>query len=232
VEHLTPDIMHRIQRKIAGFHRGRKLLIEKTVSNCLRVPLLDAIFPNAKYIFLLRNGCDVVESSYRQWIAPPDWDYIMTKARSFPLIDAPGYALKYVMNMMKIHNPGVHKTWGPRYRGIDEDMATKDLLQVCAIQWARCIEQAYLSLEKVESSRKIMIRYEDFVKQPLRHLTDIAAFLDIDASAYRNDSLLSVVSSENIGKGWHRLTDHQQKMLLPFIRKEMMKLGCEASIDL
>jgi hypothetical protein len=228
-EILTPRSIHRIQKKIAGFHKEGEFLIEKTVSNCLRVSFVDTIFANAKYIFLLRDGCDVVESSYRQWVAPTDWSYLIEKARSFPFMDAPGYALKYLRNMLKNHESGTHRTWGPRYKGIDEDVATKDLFEVCALQWFLSVEKARSSLEQIEPSRKLIVRYEDFVRQPRQQLVNISAFLGIDSLPYENHSVLSLIRPENIGKGWHRLTHHQQQMLRPLTRQVFAELDCEAA---
>jgi hypothetical protein len=218
-ENLTPRISSRIQNKLVKFHQGNGFLIEKTVSNCLRIPFVDAIFPDAKYIFLVRDGCDVVESVYRQWIAPPDWSYLLEKARSFPFMDAPGYALKYLLNLMQKRNSHIHKTWGPRYQGIDDDVVSKDLFEVCAIQWSRCVEKAYSSLKKIESSRTIVIRYEDFVSQPIQWLEAISAFLGIDVLPYLGSSLISRVSSGNIGKGENQLTEHQQQVLMPYMAR-------------
>ena len=42
-------------------------IVEKTVSNVLRIPFVQSIYPEAKYVFLMRNGRDVIESAYRCW---------------------------------------------------------------------------------------------------------------------------------------------------------------------
>ncbi len=83
---LNPRIRQSIRKEIQRFDKQTPFLIEKTVSNCLRVPFVNAIFPEAKFIHLLRNGLDVVESVYRQWMASPDWRYIWRKGRAFPSI--------------------------------------------------------------------------------------------------------------------------------------------------
>jgi hypothetical protein len=166
-----------------------------------------------------------VESVYRQWIAPPDWRYLMEKARCFPFVDAPGYALKYMLNLLKRPNSHFHKTWGPRYQGIDEDVATKDLFEVCAIQWSRSVEKAYAALEKIESSRKLLIRYEDFVGQPEEHLVAIANFLAVDPAPYQDRIVLSRVSPDNVGKGRNQLTNIQQKVVMPHIDQMLTQFG-------
>ena len=139
-ELLTPQIQGRIRRGFERYHAGAPCLIEKTVSNCLRVAYVLIVFPEARFIHLVRDGVDVVESVYRQWLAPPDWRYILNKVRTYPLAQAPGYALAYAAGVLQhALRPGQNgtSTWGPRYDGIDRDVAHKQLLEVCAIQWVR-----------------------------------------------------------------------------------------------
>ncbi len=226
-DHATPRIARKIQKKLSAYKREASFLIEKTVSNSLRVPFVEAIFPDAKYIFLFRDGRDVVESSYRQWNAPPDWNYLLEKALAFPLLDAPGYALRYVANLLQKGCPAVHgaATWGPRYKGIDQDVATKDLIEVCAIQWARCVEKAYLSLQALGPAKALKIKYEDFVSRPQPHLIKIADFIGIDPHPYCNEGVISRICTNRIGKGWHRLSSEQQKQAIHVLRAPLSLLG-------
>lgn len=45
----------------------KPILVEKTVSNCLRVEYIKKIFPNAKIIHLYRDGRDVALSAKHRW---------------------------------------------------------------------------------------------------------------------------------------------------------------------
>jgi len=126
---VSPDSMLRIRRYFDSKSRGGQFLIEKTVSNCLRIPAVDKVFPDSRYIHLYRNGWDVVESVYRQWIAPPHWGYIVHKAISFPVSQAFRYATSYATKLLQgldVRGNGVSGSWGPRYRGIDDDVLTGD----------------------------------------------------------------------------------------------------------
>jgi len=230
-DHVTPRIAGRIQKKLFAYKQGAPFLIEKTVSNSLRVPFVDAIFPDAKYIFLFRDGRDVVESTYRQWNAPPDWNYLLEKALVFPLLDAPGYAWRYGMNLIRKGSPVAHKTvtWGPRYEGIDQDVATKDLIEVCAIQWSRCVERAYSSLQTLGAAKALKIKYEDFVSRPQHHLIKIAEFIGIDPHPYRREGIVDSIRTDNIGRGWRRLSSKQQEQVSRVLRVPLNLLGYEDS---
>lgn len=223
---LTSGIRERIAEQFGSYHSHGTSLIEKTVSNCLRVPYVDAVFPNAKFIHLIRNGWDVAESAHRQWTTPPDWGYILRKARSFPLRDAPGYALTYVWNALRKFlsaDRGEISTWGPRYKGIDGDVSRHGVLETCAIQWAHCAEKASRDLSALPDDRVITIRYEEFVHDPLSHLKAIAEFAGFSGVAY-SDLDLSSVSQDNIGKGRRNLTAEQMERIWPHIERTMALL--------
>jgi hypothetical protein len=233
-EDVTPTVARRIRSRLGSYHRGAPLLIEKTVSNCLRVPFVDAIFPGAKYLFLFRDGYDVVESAYRQWVAPPDWKYILGKASSFPIVDAPRYALKYAASLARKVGPVVRRkgTWGPRYKEIDQDVAARDLIEVCAIQWSRSTEKAYASLQVLDKSRAMKVNYEDFVNRPKPHLIEIAGFLGVDPEAYLKGDVLDRISTNNIGKGWSQLSPAQRAIVTQLIQCQQDRLGYGSVIAL
>ena len=220
-EMLNPRIQQRIRRSFERYSSGAPFLIEKTVSNCLRVHYVCAVLPKAKFIHLLRDGRDVVASAYRQWIAPTDWRYILQKARTFPLTEAFGYALSYagdVFRSLLVQDKKRFGTWGPRYAGIDEDVAVKELIEVCALQWARCVERALRDLNSLPSEQVLTIRYEDFVRNPRNRLETIAQFAGIDPAPYSENAILATVSQENIGKGSRNLSAEQMALIRPYIQ--------------
>lgn len=232
-ELLTPQIRQRILRGFTRYSSWAPFLIEKTVSNCLRVAYVHAVFPEARFIHLVRDGRDVIESVYRQWIAPPDWRYILEKAKSFPLTEAFGYALYYARyTCRKLVTPDKKKsgTWGPRYAGIDEDLASKDLLEVCAIQWARSVERALSDLSSLPIEQVLSIRYEDFVRNPCSYLEMIAQFAGIAPVPYLEKVNVEIVSQQNIGKGSRNLSPEQMALVLPRIHNALSLLNYNTTL--
>ncbi len=228
VDFLTPQIRQRILRRFESFRSGAPFLIEKSVSNCMRIPYVHAVFPDARFIHLVRDGLDVVESIYRQWIAPPDWRHILEKAKTFPLTEAFGYALSHARNtFLKVVMSDKKKggTWGIRYAGIDEDVASKDLLEVCAIQWARCVEKALSDLSSLPIEQVLTIRYEDFVRNPRSYLEMIALFAGIDPVPYSEKVNVETISQQNIGKGSRNLSPEQMALVLPRIENTLSLLN-------
>ena len=226
-DELSPDSLdkktrERIRQKFFAFNKDKPYLIEKTVSNCLRVPFVDAVLPDAKYIHLIRDGWDVIESAYRQWTAKPDLRYILNKTLSYPLLDAPGYALSYaqstIRKLLAIDKQNT-TLWGPRYRGIENDIATKDTLEVCAIQWSVSVQKAHQDLSNIPSERVFELNYQTFVREPKVQLRKIGLFLGLDPDLFIQNIDVRHITSANIGKGKSTLTNEQRETIARYIKE-------------
>ena len=228
-ESLTPDTTRRIVAGLGRYQAGSPYLIEKTVSNCLRVPFVQAVFPDALFIHLLRDGRDVIESSFRQWHSRPDWLYIARKALTFPHIEAFGYARYYAGYALRrsFRRTTAIKvdTWGPRYEGIDRDLANLDLLQVCALQWKECVQKAAAGLAHLPPDRVVTIRYEEFVRRPQEHLEQIAYFVSLDPKPFTNSSEAESVTTSCIGKGRRKLSSEQLESITPLVEDTLRELS-------
>ena len=223
-EQLTPQIRQKILKHLQKFRNKSPLLVEKTVSNTLRVPFVLSVFPNAKFIYLIRDGRDVVESVYRQWLAPPDWKYSLEKAMTFPMMDAFGYGFRYAQSLLKklfFAQSATHNIWGVHYQGIEQDMLTKDLLEVCAIQWVRSVSLANEALNTLPSEQVITIHYEHLVESPLDSFQQIASFLNIDNKPYLDEIGSNFIDSTCIGKGLKNLNSQQVHLMMPYLEKTL-----------
>lgn len=223
VESLEETTRRKIIKKLSRFHRGAPLLIEKSVANCLRVPFVASVLPDAKFIYLKRDGADTIESIYRQWTAPADWRRLLAKVHSYPWWkDAQAFRLSTkvaarVFNRLigrEHHGAG---TWGVRYEGIDDDVLSKDILEVCAIQWRQSVLSAQEGLQRIPADRKLFVQYEDFVTSPVQELGRAAEFFDIDPMPYQIGFDSANVIKSNIGSGRKRLNEKQLDIIQPHI---------------
>jgi hypothetical protein len=180
----TSAIGRHIERTLQRLSRwrpgcGARFVVEKTVSNCLRIPFIEKALPHVRYVHLLRDGRDVVESSFRMWNQPVSWRYLLQKARYLPIKNV-GYAFWYARNMLRglrSRRRGVG-VWGVRYPGIEIELKANTVAEICARQWAVCTATAMRHLASVPPSRKLEIRYEDFADTP-RELQRICEFLEL-----------------------------------------------------
>ncbi len=162
-EDIDSRTVNHIRRSITRLalksHVGdAKVILEKTVSNTLRVDMIRRVFPEAEFIYLERNGLDVVESSYRQWTMPADRSYLLEKLRYFPLNEW-RYALWFAKNMLS--RTSADPIWGPRYMGISDDLERHGTAQTCALQWKHSVESARLSIDASDTSVVLYEQLDD-----------------------------------------------------------------------
>ena len=182
---LTDEQKQYIQRTLIKMANvpANGILLEKTVSNTLRVPMLESVFPNARYVHLIRDGRDVSVSAMREWSAPMDYKRILQKLRSFPLGSA-SYLFWYAKNWlagMFSAKESTDRVWGPRYKSIAQDVKFKTLAQVCALQWKHSLEKASQDLLDIDQSRVFSIHYEDLVSNT-EAISTLARQLQLDDS--------------------------------------------------
>lgn len=167
-----------IRKTLPSLAKARKgdVLIEKTVSNTLRLPFVHEVFPNARYVHLIRDGRDVAESAMRQWEAPPNWSALFTKLRGMPLANI-GYVFWFARNFIAGRAAGRNggNVWGPRFPGIEEIEERDGLAAVCAQQWVESVAAAHRDLMAMPRAqgRVFEIRYDDLIRDEsaLRTLT-------------------------------------------------------------
>jgi hypothetical protein len=89
-EHATPEVKETLRRWAAEQQGGSELLLDHDPRNSLRVPFLRAVFPEAKFVHVVRDGRDVaralmVEVGGDDWAAvrPPGWRELLDGATGY-----------------------------------------------------------------------------------------------------------------------------------------------------
>lgn len=225
-ELATQPVRHYIGHKLAAMARAHSrretgLIVEKTVSNTLRVPFLHRLFPSARFVHLIRDGRDVAESAARMWRAPVGYRYLLRKIRYFPFGDV-RYALWFLRNRLAGRRRGP-AVWGPRYPGIEEDAASLPLAAVTARQWLWSVESTLSGLARVPAGQCFTVFYEELTRDPLV-LEKLLEFLVIPDServlaAHRNR-----VTAGSVGK-WRELGLEEQQVVLDIQAPMLKRLG-------
>ncbi|RSL31857.1 sulfotransferase [Salibacterium salarium] len=187
-----------------------KYLVEKTCANSLRVEFVQNVVPEAKYLHIVRDGRDVVESAKKRWEAPLDTEYIGEKMRFVPKSDLPYYGFKYFLNRLYKITSRENRlaSWGPQFTGMTEQLKKVSLEEVCAYQWKASVEKATNAFKNfIPSSQYHTIYYEDFVEHPVKNMKQICAFLNIEITPEEIERLTQDVSSKSVGKGVKTLSD-------------------------
>lgn len=193
-------------------------IVEKTCANSLRVPFVNAVVPEAKYIFLVRDGRDVIASAKKRWQAGLDIPYLFAKAKYVPRQDLPYYASSYFVNRFsKLFNKNnAIKVWGPRFSGMNELASTGDLDKLCATQWVKCVEASKSAFSEINEANHVFVKYEDFVKKPQLVLESIANKFQMSFLSDDLVNAVSIVRQNSIGNGKsEELSDDVLSLLAP-----------------
>ncbi|MFP4034690.1 MAG: sulfotransferase family protein [Desulfovermiculus sp.] len=228
-EMARPEVCKYIRKKfdwVARKYRAQAV-VEKTCANSLRVGFVDQAVPEAKYIFIRRDGLDAVGSAIKRWKAKLDIPYLARKVRFVPVADLPCYAGGYLWN--RVHRVLSREKrlafWGPKLNNMDELLARLSLEEVCAVQWKRCVESAAQAFSYISDDRWIEVGYEDFVRDPQSKLQTIVDFSGLEVSPEALSVAVAHVSSQSIGKGRKALNRRTTEQLMPLIQHTMASYG-------
>lgn len=226
VEQATESVKKFIRRAFVyiAHKQGIIYVVEKTCANSLRVAFVERVVPEAKFIFIVRDGRDVVASALKRWVAPLDIPYLLKKLRYLPVTDVPYYGIRYFWTRIyRVFSSEKRVSfWGPQFEGMQEMLRSRSLAEVCAMQWVRCVEKSEHDLGQLISSRVHRIKYEDFVTNPVIELQRLVVFLNYHTSEERFQQLVRWVNSQNVGK-WKKTIDQKKLNRIEPIIKETLK---------
>lgn len=207
-ERATPAVRRSIRRAFWRIWRQQgqpAFVVEKTCANALRVPFVDAVLPEARYIHIVRNGFDIVASARKRWrgeLEVPGLPYYLAKARYAPLSDLPRYAVSALRNRLaiKLGRQEHFDSWGPRFAGL-EALSDAPLNEIVARQWAACVNASDVAFAQTAESRVLELRYEDFTTDPPASIARITRWLDAPIGADVVTAAAARVRATSVGKG-------------------------------
>lgn len=225
-----PEVKRFIRRAFERIWRQRgrpPIIIEKTCANSLRVPFVDAVLPEARFIHIVRDGVDVVASARKRWQGEfelPSLPYFLAKARYAPLSDLPVYALSSIGRRLAVRlgrraHMGV---WGPRYAGI-EHHADAPVDELCARQWAACVDLADAAFASMSDKRVIGIHYETLTADPGHTLGRIVRFLGHEVPAPALASAARIIRGGGPGRGRREIDNLEE--LMPILQVPLARHG-------
>jgi hypothetical protein len=159
----TPEIASRLRQGFAGGRAtgvgGR--FIEKTPKNSLRIPFLDAVFPDALFVHLVRDALPTMSSMLDAWRSQ--------RFTTYP--ELPGWS-----------GPAWTMLLFPGWRdGIGQPLA-----RTVVEQWRAAHRHIVEDLRAIPSQRQYALRYEDLLENPkatLARLVNFAGLAWDDSSA-------------------------------------------------
>ena len=150
-EDVTEREREYLYRAIRWWTRGRRF-VDKTPESCLRVPYLDALFPDASFVFLRRRASDNVNSLIEGWRARPRFVKYRLPEPFENLGPLSGDRWSFVLV------PG----W--------RELRSASLEEICARQYLACNQAVLDARSQMDGSRWVDVAYEELVASPVVEL--------------------------------------------------------------
>jgi hypothetical protein len=183
------------------FIRGRRF-IDKTPESCLRADYLEALFPDATFIFLRRRAAPNIASLLEAWRARPRFVKYRLPEPLTGLGELSGTQWSFALV--------------PGWRALRDS----SLEEICAAQYAACNEAALAARERIGTERWLDVSYEDLVAQPVAELHSLYEKLGLtfDESAREYAANLSAKVSRTAldaprDEKWRERQDTIERML-------------------
>jgi hypothetical protein len=227
-EHARPEVRRFITRKFVSRARrgGTPRVVEKTCANSLRVPFVDRVLPNARFVSIRRDGRDAIPSAMERWTATTDLRYTAEKARFVPASDVVRYAARFAgRRLARLRSDDARLgAWGPQFAGMTE-LSGAPLIDLCAMQWARCVDKAASDLAALPTDRVVEVRYESFVAEPAWELRRVLDRLNHRVPDARIDEAVRMVTSDRVGTGRQRLSGAEVDRIEALVGATMQRVG-------
>lgn len=153
-----------LQRGINRLYKRPPLrIVEKTPANSLRVPFLKAVFPDARFLFLVRRAEDVISSLMEGWKNWSGTGSAQWKYGRWHYLVPPGW----------------------------QEWTGRTLHEICAFQWVEATRMAWEDLEQHCPGQYLLVRHEDALAHPFETYRAVLRFCDLPLSRYLSRLLTS-----------------------------------------
>jgi hypothetical protein len=168
-EHARQGVIDHIRGRFGRQVResGRIRLVEKSPSNALRMEFVDRVFPDARFIHIIRNGLDSVLSirslteEFSGGVTHPRMvGRTLMRLREMSPRQYPHYAGEFLRRLLPARLAGARE-WGPRIPGLAAIAQELDPLEVSCLQWRLCVEAACHAVRAMPAHKYMDMRLDD-----------------------------------------------------------------------
>ena len=248
----TPEVRKQIVGDFKRFFRrygaGCEWLVDKSPRNCLKIPFIMELFPEARFIHILRDGRDTVLSMHREWNRLKrilddrkkrgtryDKQRFMEIANHLKNQNGISYMFRSFWHEtggsfrkdrhLNLRRWGGEIGFGPRFKNWRDIYDSVSSLEFSAHQWVACIRKIDEDRALIPDGRFKEIRYERLIQTPDEVLREIEAFLGLSAHKKYDAALLTEIRSDNMKKWRTQFSEEQLNRILPVLRDELKKKG-------
>lgn len=203
---------------------GKPRLLEKTPQNCLRFPFVHAVFPDAKFIHIIRNGEESTFSIAKFWETNTrgfTGVRIGQRLKEMNLRQAPYYAGQLIKRVLPAGKaPRVF--WGPVLPGMDDIVKELSIPEVAALQWRNCVELACHYGRTLPEDQYMELKLEDWGPDEMKQIIEFAELQD---AAPVMDAFMQGYDPNKASHRKKTASDAECAIIRPWIQSTMQWLG-------
>lgn len=244
---ITPEAAAGLRREFDVYRAkaGRQIVLDKSPGHSLRLGAIRTIFPEARWIHLIRDGRDATLSIRKEWTRRQEMvvkkDFLALFKTAFAMLRRQPFwryrwrALRHELRRSASLNPARYLNrsrwrgkpgWGPRFEGWEDCLATHGQLHFNAMQWVKCVEAVRAEWPAIPDAQKLEVRYEDLLRQPQEVLAGILEFLQLeDTPEFRQR--VPEFNAGNVSKWAAGFSEAELGQIVPILRPTLEALGYE-----
>lgn len=212
---------------------GNCIVMEKSPHNILRIPYVKAIFPEATFMYMVRDPFSFISSVELKWQKPVTGKGAIRRLKETPITQIHHYVGKFILQQYykRILKRKYMFAWGPRYKNMQEDLKIFDMFTVISRQWSEASKKAEKDLALFDKGDVLRLRYEDFVEDPISDLERICAHCKLELTDDMVKAAKETVKSDRKLK-WQRFDPHDLARIIPEISGEMQRHGYDIPMEI
>ena len=227
-EHATASVADHLHGRFAALLRdqGATRLVEKTPANSVRPRFVEAVFPDARYVHITRNGWGAVPSMRTFWARRgTGFDAKQLRKVKRRLREVSLSQLRYYLPELgrrtyarwSSHVP----LYGPHLAGLQAAADELGVLEAAAMQWRVCVDQTSTFGRNLPPNRYLEVKLETLDADVMAGMLEFCglapsgAVLDGFREHYRLDSARRQSS----------LTDDERAIVAPYVMPANSWLG-------
>ncbi len=202
---------------------GKDRFCEKTPSNCLRIPFMHEVFPDGKFILIIRDGRAVFRSTEEIKQKSADWNRVWSRITESSWKEFPAYFDKVSALANKFTGKKA-KYWGVKPPGWKQWLDDHSSEQVTALQWSETISIAVDTFQELPATSRLQIRYEDLLTDTENQMQAIAEFIGIKDPEQFIQTATASVRPESKNKWRNELSPELLEEIRPIMEPTLNRL--------
>lgn len=221
----------------------KTIVVDKSPGHAFNIERILQVFPNSKWIHILRDGRDVTLSIRIEWekrkkiVVNKDFrgiiDVVKTMLKRQPFLRYKLKTIAYELRTNFTLNPRMYLNkskwkgevgWGPRFHNWQSFLKTHSALEFNAKQWVKSVEAVRSNWKIIPDKNRIEIRYENMLQQPRQTLTKILNFIGFEAE----DNFFNKIpklKKNNFNKWEKEFTKAEISQIKPILSPLLDELG-------